>query len=214
MVLGDYTIDSNVTLTSPNDSPTTNPSVRIVDNRSGSSLNSAPNIPSGNTINGVDIRGRNIGQVETYFMLDAISGATPIHGAGVYFRYIDANNWYCAGIHRRSDIVTKTWFVIVNNAGIKSEIATGNISQTINDATWYKMRITWWEATGQLFVRIEFSDNGGASWTQLNPGNTAHASNLHKSASNKIGWGAQNINLNGGAQSYAVQFDDFRVYGA
>lgn len=199
MVLGDWTFDGILTVTSPNDAPAggSNPTVMLA----GESIpQGVGGVPTENTINGKTINGLDVLQVETF--IKVLKGSSGSAHAQVFLRYIDSTHYYVVKFISGAPPIVQ---IRVNNGAGESTIGS-NLTAGFADNTWFKARITLWVAAGQAWLLIEEDLLVGEGYVTLGT-KMGLGSNLHTGASNKIAIGAGALLANS-----AVSFDDLKPY--
>lgn len=214
MVLADWTVDSGLgtTITSENDSPTSNPTLKC---RFGSTTGTIKGIPTGNTINNIDISGIDNGKIEALIKQNWVTNNGSRVSNILYFRYIDANNHYRVRFQTFFGGTTNDAVILEYvSGGAVSTIATIN-TQAIAGATntWYKVRVSWWSALGKIWLRVEYATTPFTSFTQIGS-DTSFSTDGHKGASNKVGFGFELASWGSFGEIDELWIEDFAVYSA
>lgn len=209
MVLADHAYEVAITVASPNDAPpgAANPTVKET-STSGSSAIVWGN-PSGNNINGVPVNGIDHGRIEAFMKINSFSPGTQNARGCIGFRFIDKDNCYYVGITRMT-----TGVFGYNAARRSAAVETSIIAQTnvagvtLLGDTWFKIRIWWWSAANQIWIRIEIDDLDGVTGYVQQGTDTAHSTDTHKGATNKIAWGETQTSAPG--SQVFLSFDDLK----
>lgn len=213
MVLGDWTIGSvaGATVTSENDSPTTNPTLKIA---WGSTTGEIKAVPTGTTLNGEDITGIDSGKIEMLVKQNWATNNGSRVGVSALIRYTDENNYYRVKVRQNFGGTTNDSIVIdVVIGGVVTNIATMDISSFILTNTWFKFRIQWWSALGKIWFRVEYATTPFTSYTQIGS-DISNNNDTHKGSSNKVGFAMSLDQWGSFGEVDSTWIEDFAVYRA
>jgi len=202
MVVGDWTFDSNDTVTLVSDHPTgsADPCLNVVSVAAGL----ATIYPTGTTINGTDITGLNSGQIEMWVKFTQAKGATG-RRIGCLFRVSDAVAATFTGYYAELSYTTRGDVLIINrfSSGTRTQLQSTGLSSALSQNTWYHFRVTWTKSGSNVTVlgEVDF----GSGYVAQNGGGYIDTSPNADSSSHKVGIGTFSNPAN-------TRTDDFKVY--
>ncbi len=212
MVLADW-LDVAGTIngiSSPNDAPVggANPTLQLEDTGTAET----PFMPSGTTVNGVNITGIKHGKIISWVQLDTVADGQTCD-MEIIARYSDASNFlkFCM-VHLSGGTGTQMRMAVRRvTAGVDTDIIANSaiIGSPVIIRNWFKIRCTWWSAIGKTWVRIEWSSDG-TSWTQVG-GDVSDTIDQNNGSTSKVGVGLKVITA---GQVTRAKYDQTELYGA
>lgn len=139
--------------------------------------------------NSGDTKGLSAGQLETWFKIVSLAGASGQGGAGFLFRRVGVN-WYYAEIYKTaggSFWAIKKASTITSVYDIRT-IASGTLPVDIPFDTWHKMRVSFETSGANCVIRLEFNNQGTGGYVICGGADVNDSQNLNNgNASNEIG---------------------------
>jgi len=151
------------------------------------------------------------GRIETNYRVDQGYGIVYAYYTGTFVFRSDAPDGsvapivsYVLELYGGSSGITNAALMRCSSSSCTA-VATASLSPTLANATWYKVRTTWWVSSGVLVVRLEYYN--GEQWSSLCPDFTDNANANDTNTTNRAGVGS------GSAATYGWH-DDTVIYVA